>query len=282
MTNGLVSIVFGLASALTWGSGDFCGGQATKRSSVLVAITLAEFSGLVVLLVLALVMGEALPSLQHTLWALAAGLAGVIGIGGLYQGLATGSAALVAPVSAVISAVIPVLFAAMTIGLPRVAQLFGCLIALVGIWLIAGEGGLGNQRRGILMALVAGMGFGSYFVCMDFAGKGGGTFWITAVSRAIACVAVVPFFLRAGQSKALPNRAALGLALTAGIFDAAGNAFYVLSGQMGRLDIAAVLASLYPATTVILSRFLLEEHLGTRRIAGIAIVLTAIGLISAN
>jgi drug/metabolite transporter (DMT)-like permease len=277
------AIGLGLASALSWGSGDFCGGQATKRASVLPVLVLAEASGLVGLLLLALFTGEPWPDQTTLLWSLAAGVAGLVGLASLYQGLAIGGAALVAPISAVLAAAIPVIFSIFTVGLPGGVQVGGFALSLLGIWLIAGETmGEGGERRGLGMALLAGLGFGWYFVFTGQAGEGG-TYWPTALARAVALAVVLPIWLlRRGRNPVAMSSTALLLGLVSGLFDAGGNAFYVLASQSGRLDVAAVLASLYPASTVLLARLVLGERLGPRRIGGLLAVLLAIGLISAS
>lgn len=276
-----ITVALGLLSALAWGSGDFCGGQATRRASVLPVLVIAEASGLVALVALALYTQEPWLPFNSLLWALAAGFAGLIGLSALYQGLSIGGAALVAPISAILAAAVPVLFSSVTVGLPGPLQLLGFTIALLGIWLIAGEAaGAGKGRRGLGMALIAGLGFGCYFVLIDQAAEGG-TFWPTAIARSVALAVVLPLWLaRRGRGASNLGRAALNLALVAGVLDAGGNAFYVLASQVGRLDVAAVLASLYPASTVLLARLVLGERLGLRRSAGFVAVIAAIVLIS--
>ena len=276
-----ITVALGLLSALAWGSGDFCGGQATRRASVLPVLVIAEASGLVALVALALYTQEPWLPFNSLLWALAAGFAGLIGLSALYQGLSIGGAALVAPISAILAAAVPVLFSSVTVGLPGPLQLLGFTIALLGIWLIAGEAaGAGKGRRGLGMALIAGLGFGCYFVLIDQAAEGG-TFWPIAIARSVALAVVLPLWLaRRGRGASSLGRAALNLALVAGVLDAGGNAFYVLASQVGRLDVAAVLASLYPASTVLLARLVLGERLGLRRSAGFVAVIAAIVLIS--
>jgi drug/metabolite transporter (DMT)-like permease len=224
-------------------------------------------------LVLALLTREAWPNQTTLLWSLAAGFAGLLGLSALYQGLAIGGAALVAPISAVLAAAIPVLFSSFTIGLPGGIQIAGFALALAGIWLIASEDGGGNgTRKGLGMALLAGLGFGTYFVFTGQAGEGG-TYWPTTIARAVALAVVLPLWLvRQGNNPAQLPTIALVLALVAGLFDAGGNAFYVLASQSGRLDVAAVLSSLYPASTVLLARLVL---------GGLVAVLVSIGLIAA-
>jgi drug/metabolite transporter (DMT)-like permease len=275
--NDRAAILIGIASALSWGAGDFCGGLATRRSSILPVLAVTEGAGLVLLLALALLFGEPLPSVGQLGWSVAAGLAGMLGLAALYQGLATGSAAVVAPTSAVIAAAIPVAIGTLSAGLPGPAQAAGFGAGLLGIWLVAGGQGAGAQGgRGL--ALLAGLGFGLYFVLIHQASTET-AFWTTAAARGAALLVVLAPLLQR-RTPAIRPRAALALALLAGVLDAGGNAFFVLAGQAGRLDVAALLASLYPAATVLLGRVVLAERVTRAQSAGLAAALAAIVLIA--
>jgi drug/metabolite transporter (DMT)-like permease len=280
MTGETAALVFGLASALSWGAGDFCGGLATRRASVLAVLAIAEASGLVLLVALALLFGEAPPTGVQLGWSVAAGVAGMIGLGALYQGLAVGRAAVVAPTSAVISAALPVTVALFTDGLPGLLTLAGFAAGLMGIWLVAGGQGLGG--RGLSLALVAGVGFGLYFILIHQASRET-TFWPTSVARAVAMIVVLTGWGLVPRLRATPARIAprvLALATLGGALDAGGNAFFALAGQAGRLDTAAVLSALYPATTVLLGLIVLRERITPLQTAGLAATLTAIVLIA--
>lgn len=274
------AVGLGLASALIWGGGDFCGGLATRRGALVPVLVVAQASGLVLLLLLSLATGERAPGPGALAWAVAAGAAGMVGIAALYLGLARGRAATVAPVSAVLGAGLPVLFAAATSALPGALQLAGFGVALAGIWLIAGSAEGAALRGGLGLALLAGSSFGCYFICMHYAAAEA-PFWATAAARGAALALMLPALLIRRPGGAGLPRATLGLALLAGCLDAVGNACYALAGQLGRLDIAAVLASLFPASTVLLARIVLGERITPRQGAGLAAVLLAIGLIAA-
>lgn len=275
---GLWAVVFGLAAGLAWGAGDYCGGRATSKWAVLPALALAEVSGFVLLLVLALLTREPLPAGDWLWWAIGAGVAGVAGIASIYQGLALGRAATVAPISAVIAVILPVLVSALTDGVPRPLQLAGFVAALLAVWLIAG-GSAGSLRRdGLGLAILAGTSFGIYFVLLHHVAQDG-VFWPTTVARAVALALVVPLLVlrRPPDAKAA---GAVWLGLLAGVVDAGGNAFYVLAGQNGRLDVVAVLSSLYPAATVLLAWLFGGEHIAPRQRYGLVAALAAIAMIS--
>src|SRR3954447_17978239 len=178
----LTAVVFGLASALCWGAGDFSGGLATKRARVFGVLALGQAGGLLLLIVLALVWDEPLPSATDLAWGLAAGLAGAVGLAALYRALAIGQMGMVAPLSAVLTAALPALFGALTEGLPSTLKLFGFGLALVAIWLVAGTGGSGSMREGSGLAVLAGCGFGLFFIMVHRAGANA-VFWPLTAAR---------------------------------------------------------------------------------------------------
>jgi drug/metabolite transporter (DMT)-like permease len=271
-------VIFGLASALSWGAGDFSGGLATKRAPVFGVLAIGHGAGLVLLIVLALAWGEPLPSAAHLGWGLAAGLAGVVGLASLYRALAIGQMGMVAPVSAVLTAALPALFGVLTEGLPGARTLAGFGLALVGIWLVAGTGTSGGGRDGLGLAVLAGFGFGVFFILLHRAGATA-VFWPLVAARAASLAFVLPVALGRRQFPQ-PEPRLLVPVLLSGMLDVAGNAFFVLAGQAGRLDVAAILSSLYPASTVLLAALLLGERVIRVQVVGIAAALAAIALIA--
>ncbi|GAB4191539.1 MAG: DMT family transporter [Roseiflexaceae bacterium] len=270
------AVVFGLASALIWGGGDFCGGLATRRAAVLAVLALSQAAGLAALVLLALIWREPLPPLEAAGWGAAAGVAGTIGLGTLYTGLARGSAAVVAPVSAVLAAAIPVLITALSLGVPDAAKLAGFAVALAGIWCVARSDEPSGRARGLGYAVLAGCGFGGFFVLIDQA-HSGGTFWPLAVARCVTLLLVLPALLLRDWSAL---RKVPPVAFASGLLDATGNVCFVLASQFGRLDVAAVLSSLYPASTVLLARLVLAERIGRIQQIGLVLVLGSIVLIA--
>lgn len=281
MQANFLTVVLGLASALVWGGGDFCGGQATKRASVFAVLLIAELSGLLLLLGLALAWRETLPSTPTVLWSAVAGLFGVFGLIFLYQGLATGKAGVVAPTSAVLAAAIPMLYGALTQGMPDALHLLGFALALVAVWLVAQSHEESGPAKGLGMALLAGCGFGGFFILIHQAGATA-TFWPLAIARAITvpCTLTALWYRRRAGYVEQPTRAMLPLALLSGFLDAGGNAFFLLAAQAGRLDVAAILSSLYPASTVILAWLILGERTSWLQRIGVVTALGAIALIA--
>jgi drug/metabolite transporter (DMT)-like permease len=276
--NELNSIVFGLLSALTWGAGDFNGGLATRKSGVYAVVIFAELIGALVLLAIALVVGEPFPSLAGWLWGIAAGLVGVIGLMALYQGLATGKMGLVAPMSAVIGGGVPILYTAIFQGLPPLIQLLGFFFGLIAVWLLSSQDGVRIRVEDLTLPLIAGLGFGFYFVLIDIATVES-VYWPLVPARTVAGLLLIPIALRLRQPL-LPVRASAPFVAASGTLDALGNLFFALAASTGRLDIAAVLSSLYSATTVGLAWIFLKERLNVRQWIGVAAALAAIVLVS--
>ncbi len=272
-------IVLALVSALVWGSGDFFGGRAATRHDAFQVLYLAALSGIALLVVAALVTGERL-ALDPSVWfAVAAGVAGAGGILSLYSGLAIGSAATVAPTAAVVTAAIPVLVAAVAGGLPGPLRLAGFALALVGIYLVArAEGEWAASHAGLRHGIIAGVGFGSFLVLIA-RGQAGAVFLPLAVARTMMlAAAMVAMRVRKTRRPRLGDNR---LALVAGMLDAGGNVFYLLAQQHVRLDIAAVLSSLYPVATVLLARLILHDRVTPLQWLGVGACLMAVAAIAA-
>jgi drug/metabolite transporter (DMT)-like permease len=274
-----LGILFALASALVWGGGDFAGGFATRRSGPFRTLALSAFSGLVLLIAAALVLREGFPTLTGMTWAMLAGISGSIGIAALYRALSTEPAASVAPTAAVIGAVLPVVYSAMADGLPAPQKLAGFALALMGIWLVTSGSGSGRSatRQGLLLACLAGSGFGAFFIFIGVVDPGK-IFTPLIVARSFTLLTGLALVW--GSRLRLPSLRSNPVALLAGLLDAGGNLFYILARQYTRLDIVAVLASLYPATTVLLAVLILKEKISRRQGLAVLICLAAIALIS--
>jgi len=214
-----------------------------------------------------------------------AGLAGVLGGFGLillYRALADGQMSVAAPISAVLAAAIPVLVNAVGQGLPDPLVLAGLLLALLAIWLIArGEGATDSARlklEHIRLPFLAGIVFGLFFVLLHQASQEA-LFWPIVATRLASIVFVTGFVLLARQPWT-PPRSLWPMIALCGVLDTAGNGLYVLAGQLGRMDVAAVLSSLYPAATVALAWLLLKERIARPQMVGILSALVAIVLIT--
>ncbi|MCA9997688.1 MAG: hypothetical protein KDE56_18145, partial [Anaerolineales bacterium] len=183
MSSNILSVIFGLASAVCWGAGDFSGGMASRKSRASLVVWLSQLVGGGLLLLLALAFGEALPGLRDVLLGAAAGLAGVVGLALLYRGLATGQMGLVAPLTAVIAASLPVIVSAITEGVPPVAKLIGFAFGLLAVWFLSRpENGGQWQLANLWLPFASGTAFALFFVLIDQV-TAGAVFWPLVAAR---------------------------------------------------------------------------------------------------
>jgi drug/metabolite transporter (DMT)-like permease len=272
----VLSIFYGIVSAATWGAGDFLGGLATKRTSPYRVLFLGQLSGLILFFILALITGETYPLPSDIFWAVAASLLGVAGLVFLYRALAGGQMTIAAPVSALFSALIPVVFAIITTGLPSITTLAGFILAFLAVWLISQTDGM-NLRFSISdlrLPLISGLFFGLYFIALHKATLHS-FYWPVTASR-MSGVLVLGLIALLARQPAMPPRGQWGIVILSGILDVTGNGFYALAARTGRLDVAAVLGALYPASTVLLAWILLKEKISTIQMIGIVCAFAAI------
>jgi drug/metabolite transporter (DMT)-like permease len=269
-----------LASAATWGGGDFAGGVAAKRANVFRVVAVAHAFGLVAMLALALLFREAVPPAADLWWGGAAGIAGAFGIAALYQALAIGSMGVVAPVASVVTGILPVLVGIRTEGMPDRLQLLGFVLALVSVWLVARPNEYIDSHRGLGLAVLAGVMFGLFLIAGKQAGHHG-VFWPMVAAR-LASTSLMSIIVVLSLRDARPLRNVLWAMVLSGLLDSTGNALFIAATRHGRLDVAAVLSSLYPASTVILARVLLKERISKWQSAGIVGALASVALISSR
>jgi drug/metabolite transporter (DMT)-like permease len=279
MIGTLATVLFGLAASLCWGSGDFCGGLASRRISASTVVTAAYTFGFVLLLTLAVIWREPFLSPLDMLWGGVAGIVGAIGLIAFYSALSVGPMGIAAPVSAVLTAGLPVLFSALSQGLPGLLQLGGFVLALLAIVLISRPERARGRPKGIWLALLAGCCFGCFFILISRVSHNA-TFWPLATARFTSVLFLLGITLLRKQ-RVLPDPESVPLILLAGGLDAIGNAFFVLAAHSGRLDVASVLSALYPAATVLLAAIVLRERVTRIQGVGILLALVAIPLISA-
>lgn len=232
----------------------------------------------IILVSTALLRREQFSGPADLLWGALAGLLVMAGYGFLLRGFASGRMGIVAPVSGVLATAIPVIFAAFTEGLPRGLQLLGFGLALVSIWMLSRPEKFGGRPAGLGMAVLAGVGFGGFFTALDQVGENA-VFWPLATGRLIACVLMLTFAFSTRRSL-IPQVPPLALLALLGLLDVGGNLFFLLAVQTGRLDVAAVLASFYPAVTAILAWLITKEHMARLQVVGAAAAVLAIALIT--
>jgi len=272
-----LAVFFGISSAFAWGAADFIGGLASKRTSPYRVLYFAELAGLVPFVAAAMLTGEPVPSYADLIWGAMASLIGLSGLVMLYAALAAGQMSIAAPVSALLAAVIPVAFGLVTLGIPAPTTFIGFGLAIPAVWLISQSGTRADWRfhlSSLRLPLLSGICFGLYFILIHEATLVA-FFWPLAVARLTGFLAFGLYALLRRQP-ALPPRDLWSMCLWNGLLDIAGNAFYVLAARTGRMDVAAVLGALYPASTVLLAWILLKERIALIQTAGILLALTAI------
>jgi drug/metabolite transporter (DMT)-like permease len=232
--------------------------------------------------VLAVARREPIPSPTDLAWCGAAAVFGAIGILGLYRGLAAGRMGVVAPVTGVLGATVPVLVGILLDGLPSLVVLAGIVLALVAVVLVSRAAHDGDERRppGLEFALVGGFGIGLFNVTISRISDGLVFGPLTVVRGVGALVLVLALVIGGGGSRLA--RGLLPVVVAVGLLDMTGNAFFLLAAQAGPLAVAAVLSSLYPVTTVLLATFVLRERLTRGHAVGVASAVVAIALIASG
>jgi drug/metabolite transporter (DMT)-like permease len=276
----LAVVVLGLASAVAFGSGDFGGGWTSRRAPVLGVSLVVQVFGLVTMLVAALLSQEAFPEPGPIALALVGGVIGVVGIVCLYHGLSVGRMGVVAPVTGVLAAVVPVVAGVVLEGALPPLVWVGVVFALLAVVLVTRAAGSEGGRSGLEFALVGGVGIGLFTVFLGLIPEGS-VFWPLALVKLSAGAVLVGVILVARQPWRVPRPvfpAAVGVAA----LDMTGNGLFLLAAQAGALAVAAVLSSLYPVMTVILAVALLHERVTRAHLVGIAAAILAIVLIGAG
>lgn len=280
-----MAIVLGLAAALTYGVADFIGGFVTRRADVFTVVLLSQTIGSSLMLAaLPWFLNDAATG-QALGFGAAAGIGGATGVILLYRGLATGRMSVVAPITAVEAASVPVVFGLSTGERPSEAALAGVAIALVAVALVSSAsdpndaGDLPGQRwAGVPEALGAGLGFGAFFILLNEGGAETGL-WPLVAARTSSLVLVGGAALLTRRPLRPPAGTGRGIA-AAGVLDVTANLCYLLATRRGLLSIVAVLTSMYPASTVILARAVLHERFRPSQVAGLACAVVGIALIA--
>jgi drug/metabolite transporter (DMT)-like permease len=275
----MIGIFFALTAALSWGGGDFLGGLAARKLNPFQVLLLTTAGSLSMLVLFALLWNDGLPSSRDILIAVVAGICGALGLTALYRGLTLGNTALVAPVAGVVGVILPMTVGIAKQGLPTTLQLFGFGLAILGIWLVSWSSGKHNsgKRSGLSLALLAGLGFGAFLALI--AQLEGEQVFTPLVFSKLASILLAWALVRINRNP-LPDPRQSPVALLSGCLDAGGNILYLFATQFTRLDIAAILSSLYPAGTVVLSILFLKESVSSRQWIGVLACLTAIILIT--
>lgn len=280
----------GLLSAASWGGSDFIGGFGARRAPVLLIVVSGHFVTLLILLAVCSAMHLPLPGRVALLFAALGGFEGAIALALFYRALAMGAMSLTAALTGLLTALVPVLFSILQNGLPTPLIAAGLAMGLAAIWLItrgpgardpseaAAESSTKRKSTALMLGALAGLGFGAQLILFKIATVNGGMLWAMTAARAAGVTAMLLVLIVMRPQG--PWRGFWGFGVLAGILDTAGNLLYIQAASFGRLDVAAVVCSLYPGGTILLAALFLKECPTRRQFAGIALALAAVALLS--
>ena len=282
----------GLLAAVLWGGGDFAGSIAVRRiggnvRGALIVVLVGHILSLLLVGSLASARGDSFPHGAPLVWALCGGALSGISLVAFYIALADGHMGSAAAVSGLLCAAVPAAVSAFTEGSPGLRRLLGFLFAGAAIWMIAGSGGEhgGASRRALVLSTLSGIGFGVYFVSLKYAGAAG-VLWAMGAARigsgSMAALLLLASLFTASRGASRPDEAPAGRGKTfswivaGAALDTGGNLSFLAATRAGRLDVAAVLSSIYPASTILLAAWLLKEQTTARQRWGMALALVAV------
>lgn len=276
-----MAVLLALCSAATYGIGDFLGGLAAKRASAAAVLLWSHLVGVVLMAGTTVVISGELTASDFAIGAVG-GLAGAAGVGLLYQALAIGPMSAVAPVTALLAAAVPAVVGFAEGERPGAAAIVGMVAGVVAIVLVSAEGG-GSLRpsdvRAVTFALGAGLGFGLFFVALSYTGDDSGV-WPLVGARAASVTIVGSLALLGRFSAAVPVGRPRVHTAGAGALDVVANVLYLLAIREGLLSVVSVLASLYPASTVVLAWVVLHERFAPLQRVGLLLAVPAAALMA--
>ena len=277
-----MAIAFALFAAFTYGVADYLGGKAARLGPAVIVTLVAEITTLIGVLVAIAVIGDPLPRGEDLGWGALAGVCSVIGVLALYYALARGAMTVVAPITGVVAASLPVVVGLALGERPGAIALLGVVIAIASVALISGAIGAPphqpTPRRIVLIALLAGAAFGLLFVFFDRASDDSGL-WPLLGARltALPLITLVVLVRAARRSLGEVRRAIVVPGIGVGVMTLAANTSYLAATRRGLLSIVAVVVSMYPASTVLLATIIDDERL--RRSQGVGLALAAGALV---
>ena len=276
-----MAILLAALCAVTYGLADYSGGRASRSVASTIVTFLGQATSLVLVVIGLALIGTPIASAHDLWWGAAGGAAGGLALIAFYQALSRGAMTVVAPTTAVISAVLPV-----SVGLalgerPSGTAVVGIVVACLAVALVSGAIGTRHQETKfstVVLAAVAGVGFGFIFVA--FARTAGDSGLWPLVSARAASLPVVAIVVGATRPRRGALRSVIWLVLASGVLDMAANMFYLEASHRGLLSIVAVISSMYPVSTVCLAFGLDHERVSKTQAVGLAFAATALALVS--
>lgn len=286
-----MGVIFGLAAALTYGAADFLGGLATRRTRVLTVVLLSQIAGSFFLALCVPFFMDVPVTGRALLWGGISGIAGATGVAVFYQGLAIGRMGAVAPITGVGAATVPIIFGLLTGERPSPLALAGVILALVAVGLISASSETAEStptprpgrvqgwvESGVAHALVSGVAFGVFFILLDNAGDDTGMWPLLGVRAGSMLTIAMALVLTRSWDR--PPRSSTAMIVGSGLLDVSANVLYLLAAREGLLSIAAVLTSMYPASTLLLARLALKERFERIQVVGLVVAAGAVTAIA--
>ena len=305
----MLTAAFSLTGALVFGAADFLGGLAAKRVSAILATAVASLTGLVLLLVVLPVVGGTWTP-HDVLWGILSGVSGAVAISLLYASLAIGPMSILSPLTAVVSAVVPMIWGLVVSG-DRLAvigywALGLALVAVVLVGFVPERGAVRPSLRGVLMAIGSGIAIGAFFITIDQTSEQSGIVPLI-LNRSVTTVIMFAVFgmlalvgLRRtrpveADGERMPRPSSIGavvappradtaaglrLAVACGAVDVVANTLLLIGIRAGDLTVAAVLGAMYPAGTILLAAVVLRERIAPVQWAGLVLALAAAGMLA--
>jgi drug/metabolite transporter (DMT)-like permease len=279
------SVALGLAAATTWGGSDFAGGIGARRSPALLITASGHMATLAVLLAVCVFGALPLPHHMEFFEGAIGGVEGSLALVLFYRALAMGAMGLTAALTGLLTALVPVLFGLWSEGLPAPLAIAGLTLGCVAIWLIAHSPGHNTPPLALLMGAISGAGFGLQLILFKLAARDGVLWALTSarIGGVLGMTAILLFAWPRANRDGVQKRIWRGfwrIGLLAGVLDTTGNLGYTLAAHTGRLDLAAMVSSLYPGFTILLAALILRERPTARQTLGMAIALASVVLLS--
>ena len=285
MTSSGAAAGLGLLSATAWGGSDFVGGVGARRAPALLVVAAGHIFSFLVLAAICAGLRLALPSPHFLLYAALGGFEGSLALAVFYRALAMGAMGLTAALTGLLTALVPVTYSIFLDGLPGPLTAVGLTMGLAAIWMIThapAKDGVSKAApappAALLLGVLAGIGFGAQLILFKMASGGSGMLWVMTSVRGAGSVAML-LVIVARPPKA-PWRGFWLTGIAAGTLDTIGNLFYLDATRFGRLDVSALVCSLYPAGTILLAALVLGERPTRRQVTGMALALAAVALLS--
>ncbi len=279
----MIGVALALAASLSWGIADFGGGIGARRVQIVWVLVASQLAGLALVGTMALATHPHPPNGRELAWGAFGGVMGIVGLASFYRALAIGTMGIVGPISTT-GAVVPVAYGLGRGEHPSVLQGVGIVVAIGGVVAASleplPEGGGRRLATGVGLALLAALGFGTSLLGLNRVSQAG-VVWGTLTLR-LTVVPIVCIALLLVRPTTARLRATLPIVLAAGLFDTGANLLYGASARHGLISVVSVLGSLYPVVLVVLARFVLAERIARPQLAGVAVALAGVALISAG